>query len=167
MWMTYLQHFLLGPSLILSRPVFMRNNLKRWTIMFQKKTIIIFFNHNINFTENVQDAGCPGQLVYCIPLLRTVGLTSLRYFRYFLMYFRYFPIQTTKATNLLDEIKWQMDIFFQGGSCTALEKWTPFSAEDRERRVTKMWQHRAHHTDFQVYCPLATAPHSHKPKCYA
>lgn len=82
--------------------------------MFQKKTFFFFLNHNINFTENIQDAGCPGQLVYCIPLLRTVGLASLRYFRYFLMYFRYFPIQTTKATNLLDEIKWQMDIFFQG-----------------------------------------------------
>lgn len=60
---------------------------------------------------------------------------------------------------------WQTDIFFQGSSCMALETRTAFSAEDNAQQVTKTWQHRVLHTNFQVGYPLATAPHGLKPNC--
>lgn len=60
---------------------------------------------------------------------------------------------------------WQTGIFFQGSSCMALETRTAFSAEDNEERVTKTWQHKVLHTNFQVGYPLATALHGLKPNC--
>lgn len=47
----------------------------------------------------------------------------------------------------------------------ALETRTAFSAEDNAQRVTKTWQHRVLHVNFQVGYPLATAPHGLKPNC--